>query len=412
MNDIGKPGACGKLMLVAINYWPELTGIGKYTGEMAEWLVRQGYEVNVITAPPYYPAWQVSEGYTSWCYRREVINGVEIFRCPLWVPSRPSGLKRILHLASFAITAMPVMIWRALSWRPDIVFVVEPPLFCAPLALLASKIAGGKSWLHVQDFEVDAAFELGILKSRFLQRMVLSAEHFMMRRFDRASTISEKMLERLHMKGVRKDALALFPNWSDLDVVRPLVQPSQFLDEWSLADKGLIVLYSGNMGEKQGLEILVDVARKLEGRGIHFVMCGDGAAKSRLESYAQGLTNITFRPLQPIEKLNDLLGLADVHVLPQRADAADLVLPSKLTNMLASGRPVVATANPDTQVAVIVEECGLITSPGDPEQLAEAIRSLAENSVLREKMGRKARILAEELWEMDKVLKRAFGSGA
>ena len=108
-----------RILLVTINYWPELTGIGKYTGEMAEWLSERGFEVKVITAPPYYPAWKVSDGYSSVFYRKEKINGVSVIRCPLWVPGKLSGLKRILHLASFSLTSFPVMIWTALWWRPN-----------------------------------------------------------------------------------------------------------------------------------------------------------------------------------------------------------------------------------------------------------------------------------------------------
>ena len=97
-----------RFVVYAINYRPELTGIGKFSGEMAEWLVAKGHEVRVVTAPPYYPQWRVLGHYRSWHYRRESLNGVKVWRCPLWVPSRPSGLKRILHLASFALSSFPV----------------------------------------------------------------------------------------------------------------------------------------------------------------------------------------------------------------------------------------------------------------------------------------------------------------
>jgi colanic acid biosynthesis glycosyl transferase WcaI len=402
-----------KLLLIAINYWPELTGIGKYTGEMGEWLARHDVEVRVVTAPPYYPSWRVAPNYSAWRYHREQVAGVTVWRCPLWVPTRANGLKRILHLASFACSALPVTLWQAWRWRPDIVFVVEPPLFCAPAALLAARIAGAQAWMHIQDFEVDAAFELGILRSGWLQRRVLAAERWLLGRFDRVSTISDRMMDRLTAKGVTAARRMLFPNWVELDRIVPSAGVSLLRREWGLGESDVVVLYSGNMGEKQGIEILVEAARLLQGgASIHFLLCGDGVARARLERFADGLSNISFKPLQPTDRLNDLLNLADIHVLPQRSDAADLVLPSKLTNMLASGRPVVATASPGTQVADLVQDCGIVVAPGDAAALAAALAALATDTARRRSLGEAARRLAERLWDKNHLLSQAFALAA
>jgi len=398
-----------RILLVTINYWPELTGIGKYTGEMAEWLVRNGWEVRVVTAPPYYPAWRIGQDYSGWRYRTEKVHGVSILRCPLWVPAQLSGLKRILHLMSFALSSLPLILWQGWRWRPDVIFTVEPPLFCAPAALLGARLGHAQAWLHVQDFEVDAAFELGILRSQRLRRWVLAAESWLMRRFDRVSTISERMLERLEAKGVATSRRSLFQNWVELDRIRPVAATSPLRAEWGLTDTDVVVLYSGNMGEKQGLEILVEAAQGLRDRtGVVFLLCGDGAARQRLERLADGVVNIRFKPLQPADRLNDLLNLADIHVLPQRADAADLVLPSKLTNMLASGRPVVATASAGTQVAELVRDCGVVVPPGDVAALVGALSGLAESAERRRALGMRARALAERLWDKERLLAGAF----
>lgn len=399
-----------KLLLIAINYWPELTGIGKYTGEMGEWLAQRDVEVRVVTAPPYYPAWRVAPNYSAWRYHREQVAGVTVWRCPLWVPARANGLKRILHLASFACSALPVTLWQAWRWRPDIVFVVEPPVFCAPATLLAARIAGAQAWLHIQDFEVDAAFELGILRSGWLQRRVLAAERWLLGRFDRVSTISARMMDRLTTKGVAVARQMLFPNWVELDRIVPSAWVSPLRREWGLMDSDVVILYSGNMGEKQGIEILVEAARLLQKiTNIHFLLCGDGVARARLERFADGLSNIRFKPLQATDRLNDLLNLADIHVLPQRSDAADLVLPSKLTNMMASGRPVVATASAGTQVADLVQDCGIVVVPGDAAALAAALAALATDTDRRRSLGAAARALAERLWDKNRLLTQAFG---
>jgi len=122
-----------RLLVVALNYAPDLTGIGKYVSEMTEWLAtRKQLEIRVVTAPPYDPAWQVASGYSARRYQKERIGGIEIYRCPLWVPRRPRGMTRLLHLLSFALSTLPVLLWQGLSWRPHVVFVVEPPLGAAP----------------------------------------------------------------------------------------------------------------------------------------------------------------------------------------------------------------------------------------------------------------------------------------
>jgi len=398
-----------RLLLVTLNYWPELTGIGKYTGEMTEWLVGQGWEVRVITAPPYYPAWRISPKYSRWRYSKEKVGGVNVTRCPLWVPNKLNALKRILHLMSFTLSTFPVILWQAWQWRPDVIFTVEPPLFCAPAALLVAWLGKAQSWLHVQDFEIDTAFDLGILRSQRLHGCVLTAERSLLKRFHRVSTISERMLERLIHKQVAESRRLLFPNWVELDRIHPLDGPSPLRAEWGVKDTEIVILYSGSLGQKQGLEILVEAARKLQDRKeLVFLLCGDGHARSLFEQMTKDMINFQFKPLQPADRLNDLLNLADIHVLPQRADAADLVLPSKLTNMLASGRPVVATANIETQIADLVSNCGLVVAPGDAEALANALLSLAQSTTLRSTLGMKGRALAERLWDKDRLLSEAF----
>jgi colanic acid biosynthesis glycosyl transferase WcaI len=397
-----------RLLFLGLNYAPELTGIGKYSGEMMEWLAARGHEVRVVTAPPYYPAWRVSEGYSWWKYARErSAAGVEVYRCPLWVPARPRGASRVMHLSSFALASLPVML--ALSaWRPDVVLTVEPTFTCAPVALLSAKLAGSPSWLHVQDFEVDAAFELGLLPAgRAMQRLAMASERWLMRYFSRASTISPRMVERLIQKGIEPSRTVHFPNWVDVNAVYPTNQPSALRRELGIASDQLVLLYSGNMGAKQGLEILPELAARLRGqKRLHFVFCGDGAYRPELEQAVRGSENVTFLPLQPVEKLNELLNAADIHLLPQRAGAADLVMPSKLTGMLASGRPVVATAAEGTQIAHAVEGCGIVVEPGNADAMAGAVELLAGNDELRRRMGYAARLYAERELARDAVLLR------
>jgi colanic acid biosynthesis glycosyl transferase WcaI len=389
------------LLLYALNFAPELTGCGKYAGEMAAWLVARGHQVSVVTAPPYYPDWKVAAGYTGWRYQRQSwpvpgsTHGLRLVRCPLWVPRRVTGARRVVHLASFAVSStLPLAMYMAR--RPDLLMLVLPTLACAPWALACAKALGVPAWAHVQDFEVDAAFDLGLVDRVRGRDFALRAERAMLRGFGRVSSITPKMVERLRAKGVSADRTVLLPNWVDLTAVYPLAGPNALRAELGIAGDGLLCLYAGNMGEKQGLELLVETARRLQGdRRLHFVMVGDGAARARLRAQAAGLANVRWLPIQPLERLNLMLNAADVHLLPQRADAADLVMPSKLTGMLASGRVVLGTAAQGTQLAGVLEEVGVRTVPGDVDAFVRALLGLAASAARREALGAAGRRYAE-----------------
>ncbi len=396
-----------RILLYGINYAPELTGVGKCTGEMAEWLAAQGHKVCVVTAPPYYPDWKVRAGFSTWRYNKEFLKGVEIWRCPLWVPCQPSGLKRVLHLASFAISSLLLILWQGLFWKPDIVFVVEPPFFCVAGALLASRLSGAKAWLHIQDFEIDAAFDLSLLpSSRVIRYPILALEHWLMARFDRVSTISECMIKRLKTKGVNASKQVYFPNWVDSKTIYPLQGSNPLREKLAITPDTIVALYSGSMGEKQGLEVLIAAADLLatDYPKVLFVLCGEGSAKNKLLKLATGRSNVRFLNLQPVEKLNVLLNLANVHLLPQLSDAADLVMPSKLQGMCASGRPVIATVHYGTQIAQVLQNCGLVVPPGDVTALANAIVYLATHPAKCIELGQAARRFTIANWDQEIIL--------
>ena len=396
-----------RILIYGLNYAPELTGIGKYTGEMSSWLAARGHEMRVVTAPPYYPAWSIREDYRGRLYRTEKIAGEPVvYRTPLYVPAKPTGLKRMAHLFSFMLGSLPVML-RQIFWKPEIVFTVEPTFFGAPLALLVAQATDAASWLHVQDFEVDAAFDLGLLPAKGpVHALALGLEEFFTRSFTRVSSISHKMVERALGKGVPSDRTILFPNWVDVDAIRPqpLGASNSFRGELGLEEK-IVILYSGNMGAKQGLELLAPLAEAFENDDrVHFLFCGDGAFRPQLETLVAHRPNVTLLPLQPFARLNDLLNAADIHLLPQRAGAADLVMPSKLTGMLSSGRPVVATADAGTQVAHVVEGCGLVVPAEDALALNAAVRRLIDDESLRRELGEAARVYAVEHLGKEQVL--------
>ncbi len=395
-----------RILLHGINYSPELTGIGKYSGEMAEWFASRGHEMRVVTAPPYYPAWRVRADYRAWTYRTEP-GTVRVYRCPIYVPRRPSGSTRLLHLASFMVSSLPLMLGQA-QWRPDVVLTIEPTVLSALAGLWTARLADAVPWLHVQDFEVDAAFGLGLLPAEGRMHALAEAlERYAMRGFDRISTVSEKMMQRLPEKGIPVERTVMFPNWVDTDTIAPLEGPSRLRQQLRLGPERVVLMYAGNMGMKQGLELLPSLAREFANDPrVHFIFCGDGAFHPQLAAMVREAPNVTMLPLQPFHKLNDLLNTADIHLLPQRPDAADLVMPSKLTGMMASGRPVIATAAPGTQVALALGCCGVAVAPLDEAALYASVRTLAYDTEMRRALGVAARAHAVEHLGRERVLER------
>ena len=402
-----------KVLIYSVNFAPELTGIGKYSGEMAAWLAARGHHVRAVVAPPYYPTWKVAHRYRWPPYRREHWKNVQVWRAPLWVPRAPGGGRtRVLHLLSFAIASFPVVLAQVL-WRPDLIITIAPAFVCTPAALLTARLCGARAWLHMQDFEADIAFRMNLLRGEWLKRLIFRMERWILRRFDSVSSISGRMVQLLIEKGVAPERVRFFQNWVDLEHIRPTAAFESYRAQLGIAPNALVVLFSGSLGGKQGLMIIPATAKRLNSRtDIVFVICGEGVMKPELESACTGLANTRFIPLQPFNRLGDLLCMADIHLLPQSPGAEDLVLPSKLSGMLASGRPVIATCQVGTELDAIVSTCGIVVAPEDSVGLAQAVCRLADDEPLRTRLGQAARAYAETYFEQDAVLKRLFAPAA
>ena len=404
-----------KILIYSINHSPEFVGIGKYNGEMVEWLIENGHEVRVVTTPPYYPNWQIWPNYSKLFYKVEskYYGKCKIFRCPIYVPKNPGSAARVLYLLSFFISSLPVMFAHIL-WRPNILFLTEPPLICSPIALLVGWLSKSKNILHVHDFEIDAAFNLGLLRGKFFKKILGAFEKLIMSCFTVVSTISLKMQNILIDKGIPAEKTFIMRNWVNLELINPnKVMPFSKIELkriYEIPNNHLIAFYSGNMGYKQGFEILADVAKAAVNDKIFFIFSGDGPAKQEFESKCAGLPNVKFLSLQQEESFVQLLWLADVHLLPQKSGVADLVLPSKLTGMLASGRPIIASAEVDSEVASIVKLCGLVVPPGNASKFYDALTFLASSKEKRLEFGKMARIYAERELGRAAILRNFFNT--
>lgn len=366
-------------LIVSPSYAPELTGVGRYTGELAAGLAARGQDVEVVCPPPYYPGWYVRAPYSAWIYASERLNGVRVWRCPIFVRRNASGLVRLASSLSFGVTAAPVLFWRILARRPDVVFCVEPTLATVPTALFAAWLTGARTVLHVQDLEVDAALAAGHMRlPGWLLRCAYAAEKLLMRGFDRVVTISNSMAQMIAGKGVERDRLTVLRNWVDVERVRPLPGPNGYRRELGLEGR-FVCLYSGQIGRKQALHLVLEAAARLvDDPRFFFVVAGDGPERGRLEERYGALANVRFLPLQPEERLGEFLNLADCHVLPQEARMSELVLPSKLGGMLASGGRILVTADADSEIAQFVGSGGLCVEPGSPDAIVRGLRELIE----------------------------------
>lgn len=396
-----------KILVYGINYSPELTGIGKYTGEMVEWMVSQGHEVRVITAPPYYPVWEVHPDYSAWKYKKEQ-GAATVWRCPLYVPKQPSTLKRLIHLGSFALSSFfPLLAQR--TWKPESIIGVVPTLFCVPGMRLLAKLSGARTLLHIQDYEVDAMLGLGMAgkKQGKIARLAQRFEQSCLHNVDNVSTISRSMMNKAVEKGVDPEHMIFFPNWSEVERFRDVSLQDMLTVRQSLQlpEDKKIVLYSGNIGEKQGLETVIEVAERFVDKPWLFVIVGQGGGKKRLEKSVaeRGLNNVVFHALQPYEALPALLRLADCHLVIQRRGAADAVLPSKLTNILAVGGNAVITAEAQTELGQLCEAYPGIAVCVEPES-AQALAVGIERCLQLPLFNAVAREYAERTLEKHNVL--------
>lgn len=402
------------LLLVSHNYAPEPTGIPYYNTAMAEWFVRRGWQVTVLTGLPHYPWWRVPEDYAHRDYRQgrgdEVLNGVQVRRVAHFVPHPPvSGKGRMRLDASYLRRWMQRMPF--LQERPDVVVGVAPPFLIGGLLLALRAKFRVPVVYHVQDLQVDAALDLNMLPARLAGPLRWS-ERWQLERMDLVTACGRGMLPRLTAKGRLRLRPRHWPNWADLTTMRPWAEDEGLNPERAALhghDDQVRVLYSGNLGKKQGLEVLVAAAQHWrEDQRLALTIAGSGAERAALEQQVADLAGVAIQDLRPADRLRAVLAAADIHVIPQRREAADLVLPSKLLNILAVGRPVVVTAEPQTELAEVVTAAGagLVVPPEDPAALAKAVQTLAADPERRAAMGQAGRAWIADHLGADAVLSR------
>lgn len=390
-----------KIAVWGINYAPELTGIAPYNTALCRSLAARGHEVRMVTSFPYYPEWRKRPEHRGCLFRTERDGEVTLHRCWHYVPAQPSALKRMLHEASFVASSMVRLFLLPLA---DAYVVVSPPLLLGAAAWVVSRWKRAPFVFHVQDMQPDAAAGLGMLRQGWLLRALYGLEALAYRKAARVSGIADGMTEAFERKGVPRDKVWMFPNGVELPEDSPA--PGQFRARHGVPPERVLVVYSGNLGVKQGLDVLLAAAGLLQHAPIRIVICGAGARRSVLEARVrtEGLRNVTFLPLQPEAEYRQMLVDTDIAVVTQQRGSGSCFFPSKLLANLAYGRPVLAVADSTSELAraMAVGGFGVCVEPEQPAILAAALKGLGENKAQRAAMGQAGRRYVEQ-FRMERV---------
>ncbi len=399
-------GPVTRILFAAIHYWPEISGNAPYTSLLAEHLAERGHEVTVLTGMPHYPEGLIRRAYRGRFAWSEEHCGVEIRRRAHYVPGRQTALRRAVYEASFLLTGSLALA----RPRPDVIVGVSPSLSGAALAAEFAVRTGRPFGLVLQDLMGRAAEQSGIAGGRGVARLTAAAEGWIARRAGSVAVAAPDFVPYLVDRGVPADRIVHLPNWTHIAEAHGDRAATRRRHGW--ADDETIVLHAGNMGNKQGLEQVVEAARaaRSDADGVRFVLMGDGNQRSDLERRAAGLSILDFRPFEPSETFPDTLAAADILLLSERASVRDMSLPSKVTSYLAAGRPIVAAVATDGATATLVARtgAGVLVDAGDPGGILRAVASIRSDPAMGERLGRAGQAFAaRELSSRDGLARSA-----
>ena len=387
-----------KITIIGLNYHPEDTAIGLYTTQLSQYLSANNFEVEVITGFPYYPEWKIAKDYQNKSkFEKETFGNISVRRYRQYVPQKPTFIKRILLLLDFTLGSL---INSFKVKNTDLVITIVPFTSAVFIGNVLARRKKAKHWVHIQDFEFDAAADTDLVsnKSR-LFKILFWIEKKLLNKADAVSTISNAMLAKLRTKVNSDIETYLLPNWVDVDNINPeKAQKHPYLKSTKFK-----ILYSGNIGEKQDWDFFLDVAKSLREEEIEFIVIGSGSKKEWLKEKIKFLKNVEYYPPVPYEELSDLLCSADLHILFQKSNVVDTVMPSKILGMMASQKPSIITGNLKSEVAMVIQEsqAGMYFESSDIKSVVNSIKSIQENP---NDMGENARKFVMSKFSSNKIL--------
>ena len=392
-----------KITLISGYYYPEQTAIGLYNTQMVEYLEKKGYEVSVITGFPNYPEWKIRDNYKDKnTFFSETIGNTKVYRYKQYVPSNPTFLKRIFLIMSFTYGSL-INIFKVKEC--DLVFSTVPFTSTMLLGWILKKRTNAKQWNHVQDFEFDAALETGVSKKigglgRLFFKCLYKIETFLLNRGDVNSTIGLQMVDKIAKKS--KVESFFFPNWIESSKINPdKSKPHKYLNGSEFK-----ILYSGNIGDKQDWELFLSFLEKLKPFKVKVIVIGAGARKEWLCQRMEHFDNVEYHPPVEYEELSDLLCSADLHILFQKSDLIDSLMPSKILGMMASAKPSLVTGNTVSEVKKVLEKSGggFYVANRDVDKCVAVVKELINSKEKALKTGINAREYIVNEFSKDKVL--------
>ncbi|UKA56551.1 glycosyltransferase family 4 protein [Arthrobacter sp. FW305-BF8] len=376
-----------------MHFTPERSGNAPYTSSLARGLQREGHSVTVITGYPHYPEWRRHAGYKGRSMH-EMIDGVRVKRLNHYVPSNPTGLRRILMEVSFGLHAI-LSKWQ----KPDLVILVSPALLSTGLASLRASVGKGLPTLvWVQDLYSRGMVETG--STGVGGKVAAYIESSILRSADTVVAIHDRFRTHITQSlGVDSQSVKVIRNWTHLGHVAAYdVRATRKARGW--ADSDVIVLHAGNMGMKQGLENVVESARLAHQRRslVKFVLMGDGNQRQKLERIASGIDNIEFIDALPDDEFQQTLGAANVLLVNELPAVRDMSVPSKLTSYFNAGVVVVAATDAESVTAAELQASGggMRVNPDDPAALLATVELLGQDAVLARDLGAQGRKFRDE----------------
>jgi colanic acid biosynthesis glycosyl transferase WcaI len=379
-----------RVLIIGVNYRPELTGIGPYTADLAEYLVGRGDDVTVIGGLPHYPSWRVAPGTARRFVSEERIQGIRVLRAAHYVPPRQDAVRRAVYEATFGLTALLVS---PRVQRPQAIVGIVPTLSGGVLARLLGGWFRAPYGLLFQDLMGPAASQSGMAGGGLVASATARAERWAVGRASAVGVVAMSFVPYVRSLGVPAGSIVHVPNWSRLADAAMSVDAIRERFGWP--NGGQVVLHAGNIGLKQGLEQVVDAARVAKERGepVRFVFSGGGSQEAAIRGAASDLNNVQFLGLQPDGVHASLLEAADVLLLSERPSQVDMSLPSKLTSYYTAGRPIVAAVGMAGTSAEEVRRSGsgVVVPAGQPEALLEALSRLRSDPDLAVRLGNAGR---------------------
>jgi glycosyltransferase involved in cell wall biosynthesis len=371
---------------------PELAS-GRLPFEFASQLAKLGHNVVVVTIFPRKYLLNKKGKIAKWkFFYQEQMDGFDVIRFRPQFSSNSLASRMLEHV----LIPASLFIGGLASARKDMVIhCTIPPLFIGFSACLIGRLLGTPVVVRVQDVHPDALVKLGLLKNRLLIKFLEFAEKLIYLCADHLTVIGETYRKHIISKGVYPSKVTLIPNWADTAKIPSSNNPSKFLKDMGL-EKEFIVTYAGTMSWPQDLETVVEAANMLRNhKDIMFLLVGDGVKKKILieRSKALCLSNIRFLPLQSREKYFEILDASNVCLVSLRKSFESPSVPSKMLDIMACGKPVIANVPIGGDVSEILKKakCGLAIEPENPHLLAKAILMLLDDDALAEELGKNGR---------------------